>query len=81
MGMLDWTERSTDVLQQGGGVLVPAGDIDALGEALRRVLTDDGLRARLSAEAPTVAAAWSPERSLSALTAVIRDAVSRPSRR
>jgi glycosyltransferase involved in cell wall biosynthesis len=70
-----------DVLQQGGGVLVPAGDIDALGEALRRVLTDDGLRARLSAEAPTVAAAWSPERSLSALTAVIRDAVSRPSRR
>lgn len=70
-----------DVLQQGGGVLVPAGDIDALGAALRRVLTDDELRTRLSAEAPEVAAAWSPDRSLAALTAVIQDAVSRPSRR
>lgn len=70
-----------DVLQQGGGVLVPGGDIDALGDALRRVLTDDELRVRLSAEAPAIAAAWSPERSLAALTAVIHDAVSRPSRR
>lgn len=70
-----------DVLQQGGGVLVPGGDIDALGDALRRVLTDDQLRARLSAEAPSVAAAWSPERSLAALTAVIRDAVAGRPRR
>ena len=70
-----------DVLQQGGGVLVPGGDVEALGDALRRVLTDDEWRARLSAEAPAVAAAWNPEHSLAALAAVIRDAVSRPSRR
>lgn len=70
-----------DVLEQGGGVLVPGGDVDALAEALRRVLTDDELRARLSAEAPAVAAVWSPERSLAALTAVIDGAVARPARR
>lgn len=70
-----------DVLEQGGGVLVPYGDEDALAEALRRVLADDTLRGHLSAEAPAVAAAWSPARSLAALTAVISDAVARPPRR
>ncbi|GGM43099.1 glycosyltransferase [Microbacterium saperdae] len=70
-----------DVLEQGGGVLVPGGDVVALGEALRRVLVDHELRTRLSAEGPAVAAAWSPERSLAALTAVIADVVQRPSRR
>jgi len=70
-----------DVLQQGGGALVPGGDVDALGEALELLLTDEELRARLSAEAPSIAAAWSPKRSLAALTAVIQDAVSAPSRR
>ncbi|WP_334149109.1 glycosyltransferase [Microbacterium sp.] len=70
-----------DVLEQGGGVLVPYGDEAALADALRSVLGDESLRARLSAEAPEVAAAWSPERSLTALTAAISDAVARPSRR
>ena len=70
-----------DVLEQGGGVLVPSGDEEALADALRRVLGDEPLRARLSAEAPGVAAAWSPERSLAALTSVISDAVARPARR
>ena len=70
-----------DVLEQGGGVLVPGGDVDALGDALRRVLVDAELRTRLSEEGPAVAAAWSPERSLDALTAVIADVVQRPSRR
>ncbi|MDX2401016.1 glycosyltransferase [Microbacterium algeriense] len=70
-----------DVLGSGGGVLVPAGDVDALAAAVREVLGDDEVRARLSAEAPLVAAAWSPERSLAALATVIADVARRPSRR
>jgi glycosyltransferase involved in cell wall biosynthesis len=70
-----------DVLEHGGGVLAPSGDVGALADALRRVLSDPELRARLSAEAPSAAAAWSPEKSLAALTAVIADAVARPPRR
>lgn len=70
-----------DVLQHGGGVLVPSGDVEALGEAIRSVLTDPDRLAALSAEAPTVAAAWSPQRSLDALTAVIAEAFSAPPRR
>lgn len=70
-----------DVLGAGGGVLVPAGDIDALGDTLRSLLADPERLAALRAEAPAVAAAWSPERSLDALTAVIAEAASRPSRR
>jgi glycosyltransferase involved in cell wall biosynthesis len=70
-----------DVLQHGGGVLVPSGDVDALGAAIRSVLTEPGRLASLSAEAPSVAAAWSPERSLEALTAVIAETDSAPSRR
>ncbi|WP_029262273.1 MULTISPECIES: glycosyltransferase [unclassified Microbacterium] len=70
-----------DVLQQGGGALVPSGDVDALGDAIRSLLTDPDRLAALSAEAPTVAAAWSPERSLDALTAVIAAVASAPPRR
>ncbi|MFB8189750.1 glycosyltransferase [Microbacterium sp. NPDC055988] len=70
-----------DVLQHGGGVLVPSGDVDALGEAIRSLLTDPDRLASLSAEAPSVAAAWSPQRSLDALTAVIAEAASAPPRR
>ncbi|MCT1480067.1 glycosyltransferase [Microbacterium sp. p3-SID336] len=70
-----------DVLGEGGGVLVPGGDEAALGEAIRELLTDEERLAALRAEAPAVAAAWSPERSLAALTAVIADVVARPARR
>ena len=70
-----------DVLEQGGGVLVPSGDVEALGQAIRALLTDPDRLAALSAEAPSVAAAWSPQRSLDALTAVIAEAAARPSRR
>lgn len=70
-----------DVLGTGGGVLVPDADVEGLAAAVRGVLDDPELLARLSAEAPGVAAAWSPEKSLAALTAVIDGAVRRPSRR
>jgi len=70
-----------DVLQQGGGVLVPSGDIAALGDAIRAVLTDPERLAALSAEAPSVAAAWSLESSLEALTSAIAAAVTAPPRR
>lgn len=70
-----------DVLGAGGGVLVPAGDVTALGEALRDLLTDPDRLAALRAEAPLVAAAWSPARSVEALTATIAAAVRAPSRR
>ncbi|MFP3608260.1 hypothetical protein SB753_41135, partial [Paraburkholderia sp. SIMBA_053] len=61
--------------------LVPSGDVDALGDAIRSLLTEPDRLAALSAEAPTVAAAWSPERSLDALTAVIAAVASAPPRR
>lgn len=40
-----------DTVPPDAGLLVPPGDAAALGEALRRVLTDPGLRARLRAGA------------------------------
>ncbi|MEZ0140493.1 MULTISPECIES: glycosyltransferase [unclassified Microbacterium] len=70
-----------DVLGAGGGVLVPAGDVKALGEALRELLTDQDRLAALRAEAPAVAAAWSPERSMEALATTIAAVVQAPSRR
>ena len=70
-----------DVLSAGGGVLVPAGDVKALGEALRELLTDQDRLAALRAEAPAVAAAWSPERSMEALATTIAAVVQAPSRR
>ncbi len=70
-----------DVLGAGGGVLVSAGDVEALGEALRELLTDQDRLAALSAEAPAVAAAWSPERSMEALAMTIAAVVQAPSRR
>ena len=47
-----------EVVHDGeNGLLVPAGDVEALAGALRRMLDDDGLRARLAAAAqPSVAA-------------------------
>jgi poly(glycerol-phosphate) alpha-glucosyltransferase len=70
-----------DTLAAGGGILVPDDDLDALAEALERVLTDDALRARLSAEAFAAAEALAPAHAMRVLSAAIRDALARPSRR
>lgn len=70
-----------DMLADGGGILVPDGDDDALVDALRRVLTDDRLRERLSAEARQAADAVSPARAMHTLAAVVREVLGRPRRR
>jgi len=70
-----------DLLAGGGGILVPDGDEAALADALRRVLTDPELHARLVAEASVAASAWSAERAIEALAATVREVLTAPSRR
>ncbi len=70
-----------DLLGAGGGILVPDADEAALADALRRVLTDAELHARLVAEAPAAASAWSAERATDALAATVRDVLAAPPRR
>lgn len=61
-------------LADGGGILVPSGDEDALAAAVLNVLRDDALRSRLSAQAHSAALARSravqTERLLDVLAAV-----------
>lgn len=70
-----------DMLRDGGGVLVPDGDVAALSAALADVLGDDALRDRLSAEAVVAAARLTPERTMDAFAAAVERAVRRPARR
>lgn len=71
----------SDALCAGGGVLVPSGDEHALAEAIRQVLSDETLRARLASEAPSAASAWSEDAAMSALAAATRTALAGPVRR
>ncbi len=61
-----------DLLEPGGGLLVPDGDEDALADALVAVLTDPRLRARLSAEALERARAYDAEHTMAAMAAAVR---------
>lgn len=70
-----------DLLSAGGGILVPDGDEAALTDALRLVLTDAELHARLVAEASSAASAWSAERAIEAFAATVRDVIAAPPRR
>ncbi|WP_300267137.1 glycosyltransferase [Microbacterium sp.] len=70
-----------DVLGDGGGILVPDGDEQSLCDALRQVLTDSALHARLVAEAPVAASAWSSERAVRALADAVRGALTAAPRR
>jgi glycosyltransferase involved in cell wall biosynthesis len=57
-----------EVVRDGeNGLLVPAGDADALGQALRRYFADGALRERLRAAAAPSVADYAPERILGRL--------------
>jgi glycosyltransferase involved in cell wall biosynthesis len=57
-----------EVVRDGvNGLLVPAGDTRALGEAVRRYFADDELRARLRDAAPGSVADFAPERVFGSL--------------
>lgn len=70
-----------DLLADGGGMLVPDADLDALAAALVQLLTDVELRARLTAEAVAAARAVHPEHAMAALAQAVDDVLARPSRR
>ncbi|WP_439591747.1 glycosyltransferase [Microbacterium sp.] len=70
-----------ELLARGGGVLVPDGDVQALAEALVRVLTDIELHERLGLEAVQAARAVDPEHAMAALACAARDVLGRPNRR
>ncbi len=70
-----------ELLAQGGGMLVPDADLDALAAALIDVLTDIELRARLTAEAVAASRAVHPDHAMAALSQAVNDVLARPSRR
>jgi glycosyltransferase involved in cell wall biosynthesis len=64
-----------EVVHDGeNGLLVPAGDVDALADAMRRVLGDDALRARLAAAAQPSVAAIGREQIYTRLEAILLEA-------
>jgi glycosyltransferase involved in cell wall biosynthesis len=52
------TGQVRDVLEQGGGILVPPGDAGAMAAALERLATNPSLRAKMSAQARATAERW-----------------------
>jgi glycosyltransferase involved in cell wall biosynthesis len=62
------------VVDDENGLLVRAGDADALAAAIRRFFADDDLRARLAAAAAPSAARFAPERTVEQLEAILRRA-------
>ncbi len=62
-----------EVVRDGeNGLLVPAGDTAALGEAVRRYFGDEGLRERLRGAAAGSVARYAPERVLGKLEETLR---------
>ncbi|HEY8631411.1 MAG TPA: glycosyltransferase, partial [Gaiellaceae bacterium] len=62
----------SEVVRDGvNGLLVAAGDTAALGEAVRRFFTDDGLRQRLRGAAAESVAEYAPERVFGELEEIL----------
>ena len=62
------------VVDGENGLLVPAGDADALAGAIRRFFADGDLRARLAAAAAPSAERFAPERTVEQLEAILQKA-------
>jgi glycosyltransferase involved in cell wall biosynthesis len=62
------------VADEENGLLVPAGDADALAGAIRRFFADGDLRVRLTAAAAPSAERFAPERTVEQLEAILRKA-------
>lgn len=62
-----------DLVRDGkNGRVIAAGDIDALAEALREIVTDGSLRKRMSAASRAIIATWSYAESEAGLRAALR---------
>jgi glycosyltransferase involved in cell wall biosynthesis len=72
----DHVGASADLLRDGeNGFLVPAGDVDAAADALRRLAADPGLRRRFGARSRKLVGGWGYEPSVEALVAACREAM------
>ena len=66
-----------DLLHEGeNGFVVPADDVDAAAEALRRLAADPELRARAGAASQRIASGWGYEPSVEAFVQAVSEAVS-----
>ena len=67
-----------DMLSDGGGLLVPTGDYEALADAIRRILTDSTLRAALIDRAGTAVRRFTSRRMAEDVVSVYRSCASFP---
>ena len=70
-----------DHLAEGGGILVPDADEQALAEAIVKVIADPEEHARLAREAAQMARRVDPARVTAALVQAVEDVLAAPSRR
>jgi glycosyltransferase involved in cell wall biosynthesis len=67
-----------DLLREGeNGFLVGAGDVDATGEAFKRLAADAGLRVRAGERSLELVRGWGYEPSVESFVAAVRDAAAR----
>lgn len=67
-----------DLLRDGeSGFLVGAGDVDAIGEAFKRLAADAGLRARAGERSRELVRGWGYEPSVESFVAAVRGAAAR----